>query len=62
MIRTLPPKPFGIMITALKNEHQGAGHVYLCDANGRKVGVLWGTPNEKMAMVDLILKARDKQP
>lgn len=62
MIGGLPPKPFGIMVTARKNENQGAGHVYLCDANGRKIGVLWGNPEEKMAMVDLILEARERQP
>lgn len=34
----------------------GTGHVYLIDATGRKIGVIWGKPDEKVATADLILE------
>lgn len=33
----------------------GGGHIYLTDANGRKIGVLWGQATEKHAAADLIV-------
>jgi hypothetical protein len=35
----------------------GGGHIYLLDAKGRKIGVIWGAAEEKKATVELILKA-----
>ncbi len=32
------------------------GHYYLTDANGRKIGVLWGKLSEREAAADLIMK------
>lgn len=33
----------------------GGGHIYLTDANGRKIGVLWGKPEEKKAAAELLV-------
>lgn len=33
----------------------GAGHFYLKDANGRRIGVIWGKVSEREAACDLIL-------
>lgn len=62
MNNNLPPGPFEYMTTAQLDGHHGMGHVYLVDANGRKVGVVWGKPDEKMAMVEMIIDARSKLP
>jgi hypothetical protein len=35
----------------------GGGHIYLVDANGRKIAAIWGKAEEKEATADLILKA-----
>jgi hypothetical protein len=58
--RDLPPGPFLYETTADLDGHHGKGHVYIVDANGRKIGVLWGKPQEKMAMKDMILGARKR--
>ena len=58
----LPPKPWSIMVTARADKYVGNGHVYICDANGRKIMSLWGAPREKMEMVELIIKAREALP
>ena len=59
--KNLPPGPFGYETTAYFKEHHGKGHVYITDANGRRIGVCWGKPDEKLAMKDMIIKARDKE-
>lgn len=56
----LPPGPFEYMTTASLNDHHGMGHVYIVDATGKKVAVVWGKPDVKMAMAALIIEARDK--
>ena len=33
----------------------GWGHVYLIDANGRKIAAIWGKPEEKIETAQLIL-------
>lgn len=35
----------------------GGGHIYLIDANGRKIGAIWGKAEEKKATADVILRA-----
>lgn len=55
----LPQGPFGIVVTATKDQHLGAGHVYICDASGRKVASLWGPADQKIALADLIISARE---
>lgn len=54
----LPSGPFEYETTAPLDGHHGKGHVYIVDANGRKIAVCWGKPDEKLAMKDMILKAR----
>ena len=56
----LPPGPFTYWTTAPAGEPIGNGHVYIVDANNRKIAALWGKPAEKIAMVELIIKARDE--
>ena len=58
--KNLPPGPFEYETTAIPiaSKHHGMGHVYIVDANGRKIASLWGKPDEKLALKDLILKAR----
>lgn len=55
----LPPGPYEYMTTAALDDHHGVGHVYIVDANGRKIASIWGKPDEKLALKDLILKARE---
>lgn len=58
----LPPGPFSYWTTS-PTENHGEGHVYIVDANERKVAALWGQPSEKMAMAALIIEAaQSKQP
>jgi hypothetical protein len=35
----------------------GGGHIYLVDANGRKIAAIWGKGGEKEATADLIITA-----
>lgn len=50
MIAGIPPLPFGFDATDY-------GHVYLLDANGRKIASLWGRPDEKIALAELVIEA-----
>jgi hypothetical protein len=45
--------------TAAPGQHDGAGHVYLVDETGRKVGTLWGPPDLKVRNADLFAAASD---
>lgn len=56
----LPPGPYQFLTTARDGDHLGVGHVYVTDATGRKIASCWGSPDEKLALADLIIKARDK--
>ena len=51
----LPPGPYEYATTAPLDGHHGKGHVYLLDATGRKIGVVWGKPDEKLALVNAII-------
>lgn len=53
----LPPKPYHYMTTAKPGDHEGFGHVYLCDVTGKKIASLWGKPDAKKALLQLILDA-----
>lgn len=55
----LPPLPFSYLTNAPEGAGDGVGHVYLLDANGRKIGALWGKPSEKIALAELICDASD---
>lgn len=52
----LPPGPYHYVTTSREGEHQGAGYVYLVDVNNRKIASIWGTVNEKLALVELIVR------
>lgn len=41
-------------------DNLGCGHVYVIDAAGRKIMSLWGKPDEKLAMAELIIHARSR--
>jgi len=55
----LPPLPYSYLINAPEGARDGAGHVYILDSNGRKIGSLWGKPEEKIALAELICDASD---
>jgi hypothetical protein len=50
----LPPLPWSYSTNAPIGTHDGKGFVYLLDANGRKIGTVWGRPQEKLAIAELI--------
>ncbi len=56
--KDLPPRPFSYQ-TIDRADGKGAGHVYVLDANGRKVASLWGKPAEKIALAELICDASE---
>lgn len=56
MSRHLPPGPWTYETTHPDGQH-GTGHVYLIDANSRKIASIWGTGEEKIALVNLIISA-----
>lgn len=59
-VRALPPLPWSYQTNAPVGKHEGNGFVYLLDANGRKIGTLWGTPDEKLAVAEMIMDAADR--
>jgi hypothetical protein len=59
-VSALPLGPFSYETTAAPGEHDGKGHVYITDANGRKIASIWGSAKEKMELVTLIIEAREK--
>lgn len=52
-IQKAAPLPYNTVEGGL---HSG-GHIYLTDKNGRKIGVVWGKPNEKPYTAALIIAA-----
>lgn len=57
---SLPPLPLSYETNSAVGRHEGSGLVFLVDATGRKVGVLWGTPDEKLALAEMIVEAADR--
>lgn len=55
----LPPGPWSWEDNGLAGRPLGHGHVYLLDRNGRKIAAIWGRPEEKIAIADFIVEARD---
>jgi len=53
----LPPGPYDYETTAPLDSHHGKGHIYIVDANGKRLAAIWGKPDAKMALVDFILEA-----
>lgn len=52
----LPPKPYTLLESATASAN-GAFHLYLVDAKGRKIAALWGTEKEKLALGEMIVEA-----
>lgn len=55
----LPAGPYQMLVTATINEHQGSRHVYVIDGTGRKIASIWGKQDEKLAIADLLISARE---
>lgn len=55
----LPPLPWSYTTSALADQHEGAGFIFLIDAKGRKIGTVWGSRDEKVAAVQLIMDIGD---
>lgn len=55
--KNLPPLPYSFQVISTYGGQ--AGFVYILDANGRKIASLWGKPDEKTAMAELICDASD---
>lgn len=50
----IAPRPWDwIFVSA---NASGGGHLYLIDANGRKIAALWGGADEKQANAELIVQ------
>jgi hypothetical protein len=58
----LPAGPWHYETTARRGEPDGTGHVYIVDATGRKIMSVWGSAATKMAIAELVLRARDAAP
>lgn len=58
----LPAGPYSYQTTAREGDHHGKGHVYIVDATGKRLASLWGPPDVKMGLAELIINAREKQP
>ncbi len=58
-IEALPPGPWTWTDNGPIGRPFGTGFVYLHDATGRKIGTVWGTPTEKVAIANMICDARD---
>lgn len=50
----LPPRPYTYETITAKGRPDGSGHVYIIDANGRKIASMWGKTEEKIALAKLI--------
>lgn len=50
------PLPWDWMFVGA-NSATGGGHIYLTDANGRKIAAIWGKADEKVKTADLIIEA-----
>lgn len=54
--KTLPPFPWDWVASGTPSGN-GLFNAYLVDANGRKIGAIWGKGAEKEAIADFILEA-----
>lgn len=57
----LPPLPWSYEVQGGISQRDGAGIVYLLDANGRKIGTLWGKADEKLASARMIVEASERE-
>jgi len=56
---SLPPLPWRIEEVRTIGGKPFSGFVYLVDANGAKIAVLYGKPERKEALMDFIIRAAD---
>lgn len=57
---SLPKLPFSFQQMSVRADLTlGNGHVYLLDADGRKIASLWGKPREKLALASFICDTSD---
>ena len=54
LLQTAHPRPWNWV--AVGANASGGHHVYLVDANDRKIAALWGKAEEKMAAAELVVK------
>ena len=50
------PRPWSAAVSAT-TDNSDQFHLYLVDANGRKIAAIWGKGDEKRATAELILTA-----
>jgi hypothetical protein len=55
----LPPRPWFYTTSAPADQHEGKGTIYLNDAKGRKIGTVWGGPDQKLASIQFITDLSD---
>lgn len=51
----LPPLPWN-WVSSDSPSGNGAFHIYLVDATGRKIAAIWGKGNEKQSMAERIVE------
>lgn len=54
MFEKLPPMPWTYETNSPVGKPPGLGNVYLVDANGRKIAVMYCSPEEKIALAEFI--------
>lgn len=60
MATNLPPLPWTYQTNSAVGKPVGTGNVYLVDANGRKIAVLYCSPAEKIAVAEFICAESEK--
>ena len=58
-LRNAAPRPWRIAFSKT-GSNNGKPHVYIEDANGRKIMAVWGKDDEKMQTAMLVLQAVNK--
>lgn len=55
MKKHLPPLPWSLEMSGTASNN-GAHHVYLVDATGKKIAALWGTDKSKQALGEWLME------
>lgn len=58
----LPRGPYAYVTSAREGQHDGSGVVHVVDASGRKIAAMYGQPDEKLALTELLIDARENPP
>ena len=59
-VADLAPMPWTWITTSPDEGFEGSGHIYLVDANGRKIACIWGKAREKVAAANFICDATER--